>query len=394
MSTNCGITIPVKAKECMGKVAVVRGKFLNAYEMQLFEPLVDRFDITAFASSTPYHDTFTFPVVKLPSPMDLPEFPKKMPILNRIFTDAHYLYGLEEKLKGFDLVHSAETYYHYTQQALAAKKKGYVKKVIATVLENIPFNNEGIWGRKVFKKNARENLDHIIALTQRTKETLLLEGAEERKITVISHAINTDVFYPERNFFKTIGSLKKDFTILFSGRLEIYKGVYEILYAIKLLTMDKDLKEYTLRFLFVGNGSEKEQMFSLEKKLQIERFIEHKQVSYEKMPEEYRKADLFLAPSKPTNTYQEQYCTALLEAQATGLPIITTFSGGIPENIEDAGIIVGPGDFYSLKEAIKDFLLSSQKRLSFGKKARERAEKVHSTKVLSKKMADLYQSLL
>lgn len=375
----------------MKKVALVRGKFLNAYEMQLFEPLVGKFDITAFGSRAPYHEQFAFPVVKLPSPMDIPDFPKKMPVLNRIFTDAHYLYGLEEKLKGFDIVHSAETYFHYTQQAINAKKKGYVKKVIATVLENIPFNNEGIRGRKAFKQNARENLDHIVALTQRTKETLLLEGANEKKITVISHGIDTSVFFPQT---KITAKNKKDFTILFTGRLEIYKGVYEILYAIKLLTMDKDLKEYTLRFLFVGNGSEKNNMLSLEKKLQIDRLIQHKEVAYSNIPGEYRKADLFWAPSKPTFTYQEQYCTALLEAQATGLPIVTTFSGGILENIGDAGVVVGPGDFYSLKEAMKDFLLSPQKRLAYAKKARERAEKVHSVKVLSKKIADLYQSLL
>ena len=48
------------------KIAIVRGKFLNKYEMQMYEPLVDRYDITAFGSLTSYHDQFTFPVVKLP----------------------------------------------------------------------------------------------------------------------------------------------------------------------------------------------------------------------------------------------------------------------------------------------------------------------------------------
>jgi len=92
------------------KVALVRGKFLNAYEMQLFDGLKNKYDLTAFGSLTPYHETFGFPVIKLPSPMDTPDFPKKMSVLNRIFVDAHYLYGLEENLKGFDIVHSAETY--------------------------------------------------------------------------------------------------------------------------------------------------------------------------------------------------------------------------------------------------------------------------------------------
>ncbi len=374
------------------KIAIIRGKFLNAYEMQLFEPLASKFDITAFGSLSPYHEQFAFPVVKLPSPMDVPEFPKKMSVVNRLFIDAHYLYGLEERLKGFDIVHSAETYFHYTQQAITAKKKGYIKKVIATVLENIPFNSEGIRGRVAFKKNARENLDHIIALTQRTKETLLLEGADEKKITVISHGINTDIFYPRNDFFKTISTNKKDFTILFTGRLEVYKGVYEILYAATLLI--EELQGFHLTFRFVGNGSEKNALESLAKKLRIAKHVEFQEVAYDNMPDEYRKADLFWAPSKPTRTYQEQYCTALLEAQATGLPIVTTFSGGIPENIGDAGVIVGPGDFHSLKEAMKAFILSPQKRLVYAKKARERAEKVHNVQVLSKKIDVLYQSLL
>src|SRR3990172_767068 len=98
----------------MKKIAIVRGKFLNRYEMQFFEPLVRYFDITAFGSLTPFHDRYAFPVVKLASPMDLPDFPYKMPILNRLFTDAHYLLGLTERLQGFDLVHSAETYFYYT----------------------------------------------------------------------------------------------------------------------------------------------------------------------------------------------------------------------------------------------------------------------------------------
>ena len=127
-------------------------------------------------------------------PMDLSEFPYKMPVLNRLFIDAHYLWGLEEKLRGFDIVHTAETYFHYTQQCLNAKGKA---KVIATVLENIPFNNEGIWGRKAFKARARRELDHIVALTHKTKEALIAEGADTRKMSVIPHFIDTKRFLPE-----------------------------------------------------------------------------------------------------------------------------------------------------------------------------------------------------
>lgn len=373
----------------MKKLAIVRGKFLNAYEMQIFEPLVRKYHITAFGSITSYHNSFAFPVVQLPSPMDLPDFPLKMQMLNRLFIDAQYLYGLESKLQGFDIVHTAETYYDYTQQALNAKKQGKVKKVVATVLENIPFNNEGIWGRKMYKKRFRKEIDHVIALTNRTKTALVLEGMDEKKITVVGHGINTKIFTPKE---KNAGD-KKNLTILFSGRLEIYKGIFEILYAAQLLLCDKDLRKYHLQFLFVGEGSQKEKMVAAEKKLGIEKYISHKSFPYEKMPQVYQESDIFVAPSKADRYWQEQYCTALLEAQAAGLPIITTYSGGIPENIGDAGILVPPGDVYGLYQALKQYIENQKLRLLYSKKAWERARKVHDAEIIAKKLAQVYESL-
>ncbi len=382
------------------KIAIVRGKFLNQYEMQSFAPLAGKFKLTAFASLTPYHDRFKFPVIKLPSPMDLPDFPGKMPILNRLFVDAHYLWGLEKALKGFDIAHSAETYYHYTQQCLNAKRRGWVKKVIATVLENIPFNNEGIWGRRGFKRRSREELDHIIALTNKTKQALLAEGADPNKITVIGHGVNTQIFKPSKE--NQPERYKSTLTIMFSGRLESYKGVYEIIKAARQLLSDKQLQNFALRFVLVGNGSEKTALLSLEEKWGITKFFTHKQVPYAQMPAEYQKADIFVAPSKPrtslvrgkaTRTWQEQYCTALLEAQASGLPIVTTNSGGIPENVADAAVLIPPANYRALAAALKEFILEPRMRFIYAAKARKRAETVHDVHLIAVKLASVYRSL-
>lgn len=373
------------------KIALVRGKFLNAYEMQIFEPLAKKFDITAFGSQTSYHDTFAFPTVKLVSPMDLPDFPYKMQILNRAFIDAHYLFELENALQGFDIVHTAETYYRYTQQCLHAKRKGLVKKVVATVLENIPFNNEGIYGRQAFKKLARNELDHIIALTERTKLALILEGADADKITVISHGINTKRFTPAHGL-RAVD--KKHFTILFVGRLEKYKGVYEVLHAVKALLLDKDLRAYTLHVTIVGDGSEREKMRQREVQLGLESIVTHTHAGYGDMAEYYHQADIFVAPSREDTYWQEQYNTALLEAQASGLPIVTTQSGGIPENVGDAALLVSPGDVLSLAYAIKQFILHPKLRTDYAKRARKRAEVVHDVKIISRKIAKVYEHVL
>lgn len=352
-------------------VALVRGKFLNAYEMQLFEKLDKKFHITAFGSFTSYHDTFSFPVIKLPSPMDIPEFPYKMPILNRVFTDVHYLFGLEKKLRGFHLIHAAETYYHYTQQALNAKKKGYVKKVIATVLENIPFNNEGIWGRRAFKKRAREELDHIVALTNKTKDALIKEGTDPKKITVIGHAIDTKRFHP-------VHRRPRKLSVLFVGRLEEEKGIQEF------IEVAKKLRD-SAHFIVIGSGS---------CEAQLPKFIEQKIVSYENMPSVYQNADIFVAPSKPTPTWDEQYNTALLEAQASGLAIVTTQTGGIPQNVGDAAILVEPGNIKQLIIATSSFITENKKRRFYAKKARVRALDVHDSRKVAKRMGDLYDQVM
>lgn len=361
--------------------------------MQFYEPLVKRYTLVGFGSLKPFHNEFAFPVIKLPSLMDLPNFPFKMPILNRIFVDAQYLWGLERKLRGFDIAHSAETYMHFTHQCLMAKKRGWVKKVIATVFENIPFSNEGIWGRKKFKKQAIEELDHIIAISKRAKEALILEGAAPSKITVITQHIDCSVFTPKKISQFLLSNPQKKINILFVGRLELYKGVYEVIFAAKKLLSDSQLRDYQLTFTMIGEGSEKKRLLELENRMGIADKIIHKTIPYNQMPAEYQKADIFVAPSRATRHWQEQFSTVLLEAQASGLPIVTTLSGAIEENIGNAGIKVQPADFYSLAAAIKKFILSPKMREEYGKKARERAVKYFDAKLGAQKLSEVYEKI-
>ncbi len=112
------------------------------------------------------------------------------------------------------------------------------------------------------------------------------------------------------------------------------------------------------------------------------------------MPKIYQQADIFVAPSRPTKTWEEQYSTVLLEAQAAGLPIVTTATGGIPENVGDAAVLVAPGDVRAITRAIKAFLRDPGLRASYAKKARDRAVRVHDITIGANKLDLLYQKLL
>ena len=341
------------------KIAIVRGKYLNQYEMQSFEPLAKKHQLTGFSSLRPFHDKFSFPVVKLLSPMDLPDFPFKMPVLNRLFIDAQLLFGLEEKLRGFDIAHSAETYFGFTQQCLNAKRRGYVKKVVATVWENIPFANEGILGRKNFKKRARQEIDHFICVSKGAKEALIFEGCNESKISVVPPGVDTERFKP---LAKPRGR-DKIITILFAGRLEEEKGVKELLEAYKQLIIDSEL--------------------TIKLKIAEKR-------DYQDMPQAYREADIFVLPSKKTKTWQEQFGMVLVEAMASSLPIVATKSGAIPEVVGEAGILVEEGNAGELYKALKRVSEDKSLRIKLGKIGRERAKKYFDSQKTARAIEKIY----
>ncbi len=374
------------------KIAIVRGAFLNQYEGQMFFPLVRKHSLTAFCSSNPIHSELPFEVLKLPCPLDInfgPFSRLKMPILNRIFIDAHWLIGLEYKLKGYDIAHCSDTYYNFTHQCVVAKRRGYVKRIVATIYENIPFNNESIWGRKRFKRDAMNNVDYFIAVSKRSKETLLLEGLDERKVAVIPPGIDINRFKPKSRRWVE----KSGLNILFVGRLEFYKGIYEVVYAAKRLLSDSRLSTFNLNFSMIGNGTQKEKILRLIRRLGLQQHFTVKEVPYNIIHKEYERADIFIAPSRATPTYQEQFGTVLMEAQAAGLPIVTTFSGSIPENVQEAALLANPGDFYSISELIKKFILHPELRKEYGTKAFLHARKFDS-EIISRKIEEVYLSLL
>jgi len=360
------------------KVAVVRGKYLNRFEMQNYASLTGQFDVVGFASLFPIHSDVGFSVKKLASPMDLPDFPFKLAFLNRAMVDAMYLFGLERKLQGFDLTCVRETYFHFTQQALNAKQKGLVKKVIVTCSETIPFNHQGIWGRKKFKQRTITLADHFHCLTKRAKDCLVKEGADPGKISVVGYGIDLDRFKPRQK--KVIR--RNELNLLFVGRLEEQKGIKELLKAYRKIK--RDYPKVSLRI--VGKGPFRS---VIEKQgIKTETF------PYSKMPAIYHQADIFVLPSKPTNNWEEYYGMALLEAMASGLPVVTTDCGAIPEVVGGAALISPHSQAEKLYSSLKLMISNAKKREIYGRKAYQHAKKSFDCQKQADKIGLLWRKLL
>ena len=351
---------------------------MNPFELQNYYPLKNKYDLRAISSLHPISEDIDIPLTKTWSPTDLPSFPFKYQILNRLFVDIHYLFGLEQLLRGFDIAHVAETYYHYTRQAVNAKKKGLVKKVISTAWEIIPSNNEGIWGRKRFKRLAREGVDHFIAVTELAKKALLEEGVNEEKVTVIPMGVDLKRFRPPKRH-TTAGSVR----ILCVARLVEEKGIGELAEAFGNLAKTHPDLELTL----VGEGPLKN------KYGQIPGII-FKALPYSQIQKAYQEADVFCLPSKTTKYWQEQYGMALVEAMACGLPIVTTKTGAIGEVCGKAASYAKPGDVNDLQLKLERLITDSSARAVLARKARDRAEARYDHRVIAKKIDALYQKVL
>lgn len=357
------------------KISIIRGAFLNPFELQNYSDIQKNHDVVAISSKHPISSNIDLPLIKLWSPTDLPNFPKKYPILNRIFIDAQKLGNLEKVIKGSDIVHVAETYYGYTHQAIMAKRRGLVRRVVSTVWEIIPFNNEGIKGRKGYKKLAFENIDRFIAVTEKAKNALIKEGVRPEKISVVNMGIDTKKFRPNHSKKET-----RDINILCVARLVPEKGIGDLLQAF-LAIKEKNPK---VKLTFVGSGPLKNELTGYKN-------IYVKSLPYQQIQKEYQKADIFCLPSRETKTWAEQYGMSLVEALTCGLPIVTTDSGAIPEVVGDAAIIGHQGNPKELKTNLEKLIYNEDRRLSLSKTARQRAVEKYDCHKIGKQIEKIYE---
>lgn len=99
-------------------------------------------------------------------------------------------------------------------------------------------------------------------------------------------------------------------------------------------------------------------------------------VSHAKLDDYFQKADIFIHPS----IFDDPFPNAVLEAIASGLPIVATCAGGVVESVADGktGLLVERSDADALAEAILRLLTDDELRTSMGQAARQRALEMFS----------------
>ena len=154
--------------------------------------------------------------------------------------------------------------------------------------------------------------------------------------------IRKDLFLPPS------GPRKKDpFVFLWAGRLEHVKGVDLLLEAVKSLRERTD-KEFMLRL--AGKGSKRDALERQAASLGLsDRISFLGRISRKEILMEMQGANCFILPSR-----YEAFGVVLIEAMATGLPVIATRSGG-PDFIVNTenGLLIEPGNANELTKAME-----------------------------------------
>ncbi|KKQ91794.1 MAG: hypothetical protein UT58_C0010G0016 [Microgenomates group bacterium GW2011_GWC1_39_7b] len=104
--------------------------------------------------------------------------------------------------------------------------------------------------------------------------------------------------------------------------------------------------------LMVGGGGDLKEKLREEGKRLLGDGFKLMSVPFEKMPEVYRAADVFTLPS----ALSESFGNVLVEAMASGLPVVATDDSIRKEIVGDAGILVDPTDTAGYAKAIKTVL--------------------------------------
>jgi phosphatidylinositol alpha-mannosyltransferase len=238
------------------------------------------------------------------------------------------------------------------------------------------------WGKFLLKKWF-PRLDGRIAVSRPAMEFVSRHFPGDYEI--IPNGIDTELYSPHVVPLEEWNDGKLN--ILFVGRFEKRKGIRYLLDAFR------EVKRQTssARLILVGPGTRLRKGYEkmvAEDNLEDVVFIG--EVPQQDLPRYYRTADIFCAPA----TGHESFGIILLEAMATGKPIVATeingFASLMTHGVE--GLLVPPKDKKALAEALLSLLHDKALCLKIGDKGRMKAEQ-YSWDRIAQRVIDYYQSL-
>ena len=347
----------------MPSVLLVRGHLVTPWELGPWHELDERFEVSYLLTrSNRYAAPPGLRAQRVRALRDLLPGGMAAEVATAVLGD-RYL-GVEDAFAGADIVHAEELGFWFAAEA-ARRKRRHGFRLVQTVWETLPL---GVAYRnrqaRIYRELVLAETDLFLPATRRAAEALRLEGVEEQRMLVLEPGIDTDRFATAPP-----PSPPASHTILSPGRLVWEKGHQDVLRA--LAALHRGLVrlpggEITRpRLLVVGSGPEQGRLRAYAAELSLEDAVEFTSLGYEDMPATFAAASAMVLASQsaagaayhpfdvPRSFWEEQFGLVLAEAMASGLAIVATTNGAIPEVLEGARAdLVAPGDWMAIARAL------------------------------------------
>jgi glycosyltransferase involved in cell wall biosynthesis len=210
---------------------------------------------------------------------------------------------------------------------------------------------------------------HICVVAKSAYFHALNLGVPASKLRFIANGVDTEIFHPmaKTDYLHSIINVSPATPLIgFIGRLSHEKGP-EVFVQVASMVL-KRFEKY--HFVLVGDGPMRQKLKDDIDNMGLNDYV-HMAGLQSDMPQVYSSLDLVVSTS-----YSEAMPLAIIEAMASGLPVIATNVGGVIDIVEvgRTGLLNGVGDLNGMANNIVTMMSDESARIEMGKAARKRAE--------------------
>jgi len=302
---------------------------------------------------------------------------------------------LYEQLNNYkiDLIHT-----HYLVDAfffLPLVKKYNVPKIVSCYGYDVSSFPKVYFGiGKYFVQKVFKEYDYFLAMSPEMKNDLLKLGCDENKIIVHYYGTDTIRFLNLKRDYKINGKVK----VLTVGSLEAKKAQHLIIKALDMLVKKYNYKNF--QYILVGSGPNEVKLKKLVNSLELNEIVYFYGYTHhysEKLVEIYNECDIFIHPSiVDKNNDKEGIPGTIVEAMASGLPVISTYHAGIPYIIENEkeGLLLKEGDIDGITNSIKRLIDDQKLRENLGRSAQKKAIEELDLQKETERLEKIYNKMI
>ena len=205
-------------------------------------------------------------------------------------------------------------------------------------------------------------------------------GTDPELFRIVPGATDTQRFSPSA---RPLGQLQDLPVLLFHGRVDRRKGVLDLVAAVERMRA----RGRRLRLVVSGIGPDLDEVRSrVTDGIELTGYT-----APDDAPDVYRTADVFVSP-----TYSEGFSNTILEAMASGLPVVSTDSVGVVDCLrhDDNGLLHQPGDVEGLVAQLCRLLDDPSLRQRLATTALEEVRRLYSWPVLARSICAVYDGLM